>query len=239
MKDSFYFPHDYNAINDPKMMVVLSSCGLSGIAMFWIIIEILHQQTEGKIKEEAFKNYIKFYSSFENQNEQVLNKIEQVLITSGLLLSENGFIFSNRVMENKKYRKEISEKRSKAGKKSAQKRAISTSVEQNATSVEQGKERKGKKIENNNTVGIPELLNQENFIKSWNDWLEYKKQKKKTLSDIEKSKLLLKLDKLGIQRSIEAIEYSISNGYVGLFEENKKKEDISPFDRFPTYNSSI
>ena len=155
MKDTFYFPHDYNAISDPKLMLVLSNCWLSGIGMYRIIIEILHQQENNTITYEAYKKYVKFYSTFENDSEQMFNKIEQVLITCWLLINNNNLITSNRVAKNKDKRMEISEKRSLAWKLSAKRRASQketstsvqqnwTSVQQNWTSVQQGKEKKGK-----------------------------------------------------------------------------------------------
>ena len=81
-----------------------------------------------------------------------MNKIEQELINTKLLFKHDGFISSERVLNNKKERERISNLRSKAGKKSAMLRLKATSVEQNLTSVEQGKERKGKESKvNNNT----------------------------------------------------------------------------------------
>lgn len=153
-KESYYFPHDYNAIQDPKMMMVLSECGLSGIAIYWIIIEILHQQDEGKISEDSLRHYIKFYASFDRNRsgEQMLNKIEEMLIKSGLLLNKDGIIYSERVLKNKEYRSEISQKRSIAGKKSAELRLNSTYVEHLSTNDEQGKERKGKEIKRKENI---------------------------------------------------------------------------------------
>lgn len=144
MKDTFYFQHDYNAIQDPKMMSLLFDCGLAGIGIYWIIIEILHQQENGTITEDELRNYICFYSKFE-KDQQVLNKIKDLLMTSGLLIKMDHLIGSNRVMRNKQYRSNISEKRSIAGKKSAELR-IKSAIQQNPTSVEQNptKERKGK-----------------------------------------------------------------------------------------------
>ncbi len=171
MKDAFYFPHDSNAIQDPKMMILFYECGLMGIGLYWIIVEIMHQQEDGKITEESFKSYLKFYfkiDAIQNQQmlntcstnaEQVLNKIEQVLNSTQLFVKQDGFVFSHRVLKNQESRKVISKKRSLAGKKSFELRSkshinstnvqqVSTRVEQVRTSVEhtKGKERKGNTI---------------------------------------------------------------------------------------------
>jgi hypothetical protein len=157
MKETFYFSHDYNATQDPKIMLLLSSCGLSGLAMYWILIEILHQQPDSRISKDSYKKYIKFYCSFEDKNEHVLNTIEQELINTQLLFEQENFIYSKRVLNNKKEREKLSELRSMAGKKSAEIRAKATSVEQVSTSVEQGKERKGKERKGNSIYKPPSL----------------------------------------------------------------------------------
>jgi hypothetical protein len=163
-KDAFYFPHDYNAIQDPKMMTVLTECGLSGVAMFWIIIEILHQQESGTITEEEYKNYINLYCHFQSQGQHLLDKIEQVLINSKLLLNKDGVIYSERVNKNKKHREEISEKRSFAGKKSSESRLKSTNVEHLSTNV--NKERKGKERKYKDSKPPSAFLSIEDFLKS-------------------------------------------------------------------------
>ena len=166
-KDTFYFSHDYNSIQDPKMMDLLSSCGLTGIGMYWIIIEILHQQETGTITLDQFKKYIKFYTAFQTGGQHVLERLEQELIKSNLLVEKDGIVYSERVLSNKKIREEISQKRSLAGIKSAESKGFKTSVEQNPTSVEQNqtKERKGKEIKGKekkvkNTEFIPPSLSE-------------------------------------------------------------------------------
>jgi galactose-1-phosphate uridylyltransferase len=112
--------------------------------MYWILIEILHQQPESKIEYQTYSDYIDFYGRLDGENEQMLNKLKQVLIQIGLLINQDDFIYSNRVLENKKQRKEISDKRSLAGKKSAEIRQNLTNAEQNINKGQQGKEKKGK-----------------------------------------------------------------------------------------------
>lgn len=152
MKETYYFSHDYNAIQDPKMMALLYKCGLEGIGIYWILIELLHQQPDSKLDYKSYCDFIDFYGRMDGENEQLLNKIKQVLIDIGLFVQQDNFIFSKRVLENKKQREILSEKRSLAGKKSAEIRKKGTSVQQKGTSVQQGKERKGKEIKINNNI---------------------------------------------------------------------------------------
>ncbi len=86
-----YFSHDQNAIQDPKMMILLSECGIGAVGIYWIIVEILHQQKGGKITLEAYEKYINFYCSFENRGSDYPSKIKQTLFASGLLENDENF----------------------------------------------------------------------------------------------------------------------------------------------------
>jgi hypothetical protein len=49
-KDAYYFPHDSNARNDPKILAMRSVYGSEGYGWYWMIIEMLREQTDYKIK---------------------------------------------------------------------------------------------------------------------------------------------------------------------------------------------
>ncbi|MFA6946705.1 MAG: Lin1244/Lin1753 domain-containing protein [Pedobacter sp.] len=42
-KDTYYFSHDYNARNDPKIRKLISKHGMIGYGIFWAIVEDLYQ----------------------------------------------------------------------------------------------------------------------------------------------------------------------------------------------------
>lgn len=42
-KETFYFSHDYNARNDPKIRKLISRHGITGYGIFWAIVEDLYQ----------------------------------------------------------------------------------------------------------------------------------------------------------------------------------------------------
>ena len=42
-KDTYYFSHDYNARNDPKIRKLISRHGITGYGIFWAIVEDLYQ----------------------------------------------------------------------------------------------------------------------------------------------------------------------------------------------------
>ncbi len=43
-KDTFYFSHDYNSRNDPKMILLLMKTGIIGVGVYWCIVEMLYEQ---------------------------------------------------------------------------------------------------------------------------------------------------------------------------------------------------
>ncbi len=44
MKDAYYFPHDTNSTNDPKVMVMIAQWGLEAYGIYWTLIEHLREQ---------------------------------------------------------------------------------------------------------------------------------------------------------------------------------------------------
>jgi hypothetical protein len=146
MKEAFYFPHDCNATQDPKMVILLMECGFMGIGAFWVIIEILHQQKDGSITKDEFKKYLSFYGKQGTWDENSLTICEQALFTSKLLIEKNGIIYSERVKENLKNRKALIIKRREASniRWGSNANAMQMQSKCNAIKERKGKERKGK-----------------------------------------------------------------------------------------------
>jgi len=46
MKETFYFTHDFNAQNDPKIRKMRRKWKMEGVGVFWCLIEMLAQETE-------------------------------------------------------------------------------------------------------------------------------------------------------------------------------------------------
>lgn len=40
-----YFPHDYHARHDPKLLNLMKNEGLEGLAIFWCVVEIMYEQS--------------------------------------------------------------------------------------------------------------------------------------------------------------------------------------------------
>ncbi len=154
MKESYYFSHDYNAMQDPKMMVLFDRCGPAGIGIYWMVVEILHSQTDGKI---IAKHFCHILSYFANHGTAPFDRemIEEVLFETELLVkTDDGMITTNRVLGHKAKRKQINTLRSEAGKAGAiarwqtDSKPIAKHSKPIANSCKRkGKERKGKERE--------------------------------------------------------------------------------------------
>ena len=134
MKKTYYFQHDFEAISDPKIQYVLAKFGGIGYGLWWRIVEMLHQEEENKIKH---KEYIYFALANQLQCEQDLVKgfIDSCIHDVELLNSDGEYFWSERVLKNVDKMQDIKEKRSEAGKKSAERR-VNNKV--NEPFVEQG-----------------------------------------------------------------------------------------------------
>ena len=45
-KDTYYFSHDGNAKDDPKIMILIDQLGLEAYGIFWVLIETLRTQPD-------------------------------------------------------------------------------------------------------------------------------------------------------------------------------------------------
>lgn len=259
MKETFYFPHDCNAIQDPKLMEVLVKCGLEAVGMYWILIEILHQQSNNMISEQSYSNYIDFYGMINGENKNSLEKIKEVLITSGLFVITNNFVISKRVLENKKQRQEMTEKRSLAGKAGMQKRwnikqkDNGVITKDNSVITEVNNKRKGKEIKlnnnysitpqkkseeffNNNNSELRKLFSNENDLNSFiSYWTELNKSGTKQRWELEKTFEVEKRIKTWISRSNNFPNKNNSNNSVIVLHDGSRA--IKRFDKWVDYNN--
>ena len=172
-RDVYYFSHDVNASNDPKIIVMKELCGVIAYAWWWILIEQLAVQEDYKLPMDkiTFTGLGIAFGMKQNEanassNEANASKTKQaeafinLLINKCELLETDGEYFwspslvrRNLLRKNKQV--EISRKRSEAGRlgglKSAEQRSKTKQMlqanEANEANQAKGKERKGNNIE--------------------------------------------------------------------------------------------
>lgn len=103
MKETFYFQHDYNARNDPKLQDVLIDLGVEGIGVFWCIIEQLYEQG-GTLPIRSCKS-IAFALHVD------CNVVERLVHDYGLFQNDGEKMWSESVLNRLNRRTEVSEKR--------------------------------------------------------------------------------------------------------------------------------
>ena len=103
MKETFYFAHDYNARNDPKLQNVLFDLGVEGIGVFWCIIEQLYEQG-GKLPLHYCKS-IAFALHVD------VKCVERLVNDYGLFKNDGQNMWSESVLNRLNRRTEVSEKR--------------------------------------------------------------------------------------------------------------------------------
>lgn len=158
LKESFYFSHDYDAQNDPKLQALISKYKAAGYGIYWAIIEMLHKEDSHWIplKQYVFTAIAKQMLTNAKQVEAIINFAIQ---ECELFVEKDGLFTSNRVLRNFEKREEISQKRSIAGRAGAIAKQTVASAKQNLAKPSKGKERKGKEIKgkiNNNNCDSPE-----------------------------------------------------------------------------------
>jgi hypothetical protein len=149
-KEVYYFPHDYHARKDPKCQALISMYGIEAYGVYWSLMEIMHEQG-GKIRK-----FPALYAglSFELRIDKVLltKQIEAMLNDFELLLQDDNFMWSERVLQNIKFREAKKLLRSEAGRIGGIKSGISRQRRSNASEAtkqneaNEAKKRKEKKI---------------------------------------------------------------------------------------------
>lgn len=189
-RDVYYFSHDVNASNDPKIIVMKELCGVIAYAWWWILIEQLAVQEDYKLPMDkiTFTGLGIAFGMKQNEanassNEANASKTKQaeafinLLINECELLETDGEYFwspslvrRNLLRKNKQV--EISRKRSEAGRlgglKSAEQRSKTKQMLQ-ANEANQANQAKGKERKENNIERDTRAREDENPLSMFDD----------------------------------------------------------------------
>ena len=238
-KDTFYFPHDYSCTNDPKIQAFIGKYGASGYGIFWRLVEMLHEDPKHRL---PLKKYIfdAVGSQLQVDPDLVLQMVEYLTDTCEIFKTHDDHFYSDRVLMNMEKRDEIREKRSIAGKKSAEIRSQNTtSDQQNSTSVEQipTKEIKGNETKQNKIkIDYDKLLAyfNETFGKKCRVFADVTKSKYRarlndgyTQKDIAKAMRICSVDKFHKENQYNfcTIEYFARAKTLDQYAFNETKEN--------------
>ena len=93
-KDAFYFPHDSNAKDDPKIVMMIEQLGLEGYGIFWVLVEILRDQPE-------FKYPLALLPAISRRYNTTTEKVKAVVMNYGLFQIENDEFFFSESLNNR------------------------------------------------------------------------------------------------------------------------------------------
>lgn len=152
-KDAFYFPHDSNASEDPKISALISKYGYLGYGWFWRIIELLRNQADYKypLSKYTFDTFARVLQCERTTAEEFINDCceEFSINNSSLLYKDDSYIWSESLIKRMKH---LDDKRQKA-RESANKRwdksetnanAMPTQCETDASKVKSSKVKESK-----------------------------------------------------------------------------------------------
>ena len=191
-KDVYYFSHDVNASNDPKIVAMESEFGVISYAWWWKLIEKLASSEDYRL---PFKKYTFIALDKElgilNENERPLNENEHTFFCSNksfsfvnslicdfeLLECDDEYFWSPSLIRRQEERRSKFEKKQeqrrlagiKSGEARRKKEQKRTVVQRDSTVVEQNeqKERKGK--ESNNIERDTRAREDENPLSMFDD----------------------------------------------------------------------
>ena len=111
MKDAYYFSHDSNAKDDERCEYLIAKYGLTAYGVYWVIIEKMHEQSDGKLNCKFIDTITKY-----NIDITLLKQIYNDAIEIGLFITDGEKYWSDRVLRNKQIFDEKRHKKSEAGK---------------------------------------------------------------------------------------------------------------------------
>lgn len=113
-KDAYYFPHDCNAKDDPKCVLLIEQLGLEGYGTFWVLVETLREQPD-------FRYPLKLIPALARRYNTTTEKMKAVVLSYGLFVVTDGVFFFSESL-NRRMQIYLNKKKalSEAGKKGNQ-----------------------------------------------------------------------------------------------------------------------
>jgi len=113
MKEAYYFPHDANARHDPSVLAMRSVYGMEGYGRFWVLIEMLREQTDYKLQITKY-TWDALAMQMQCTAEEAQKFVSDCINEFNLLRSDGEFIWSESLIRRMEGRSSKSEKARKA-----------------------------------------------------------------------------------------------------------------------------
>lgn len=236
-KDAYFFSHDCNARNDPKILALRSVYGAEGYGVYFMLVEILREQPDYKL---AVNKYI--WSTLAMQMQVEASKLEQIINDCCTEFSENGntllvndgeYLYSASLLRRMGKVDDISNLRREAARKRWENKPCKTSVNPDGCSDdanaghEQSKEKKSKEKQSKaeqrkekQNIFSDFACGDADLLSALQGFEEMRVKIKKPMTDQAKKRLLTELEKLAPgdrETQIAILHQSEDRCWAGVF----------------------
>ncbi len=120
-KDAYYFPHDCNARNDPKILALRSVFGAEGYGVYFMLVEILREQPDYKLQVTKY-----LYNTLAMQMQVQKERVQEIVDacckefsegSSTLLVNDGKYLYSSSLLRRMGRVDDISKLRREAARK--------------------------------------------------------------------------------------------------------------------------
>lgn len=236
-KDAYFFSHDCNARNDPKILALRSVYGAEGYGVYFMLVEILREQPDYKL---AVNKYI--WSTLAMQMQVEASKLEQIINDCCTEFSENGntllvndgeYLYSASLLRRMGKVDDISNLRREAARKRWENKPCKTSGNSDVCSddanagQEQPKEKKSKEKQSRaeqrkekKNIFSDFACGDADLLSALQGFEEMRVKIKKPMTDQAKKRLLTELEKLAPgdrETQIAILHQSEDRCWAGVF----------------------
>jgi len=230
-KSSKWFPHDSDALDDPKIILLTLQLGMEGYGLYWMLIEYL-------IKQPGYSLPIALIEALSRRFQVSKEKLETIVMKYDLFELYDNYFFSPSLSRRMQDYDKISEK----NKQNALKRwqcdgnatALPSHSERNAIrgdKIREDKSREDKKKKEPIDVFSSQKKPDEKLYLKWQEWIEYRNAIKKPYKTAQGATAaynsLLALADQEETVAILIIQQSIEHEWQGFFPLKNKSPAIS------------
>jgi hypothetical protein len=221
-----YFPHDCNAKDDPKIMLMMAQLGLESYGIYWILVEYLRDQPGYRAPMLLLDPLSRRYGSSREKFEAIVTKFDLFEYNDQYFASPS-LIRRMAPMERKREQAKIS-----ISKRWSKNTNVLPSYNESNTDVIQSKVKKSKvkksKVEKSKEENIASFTatgfidnSNQILVKKWFEWCDFRKAMKKpyktTTGAAAAYNKLLGLAGADSDIAISIMKQSMENEWLGFF----------------------
>jgi hypothetical protein len=156
-KEAYYFSHDSNAKDDPKILKLRMNLGWEGYGLFWGLIELLRNQPDYRMQ----KHYMSIAFALHTDE----NKIKSLVNDFDLFSQDHDLFWSESLLKRMELKEEKSEKMRNAANKRWNKDSDAQAMHKHSISNAEAMQLKESKVKESKLNLIDEETHNEIFRK--------------------------------------------------------------------------